>query len=146
MSEDIILHWFLLTSANCSQAAWGILQKENKQLYIKSYEIGVLYHPRTIKSWTRTFSLTPCHHLLGLDDSIPIIADSNADVDKAIFVCQSTPSIVGDDKVPEKGSIILFPIPFIVPAQRYIDSCEIPWVGDIVYAERDRFGNNNNGG
>jgi Tyrosyl-DNA phosphodiesterase len=31
--------WFLLTSANMSASAWGMVQKDNK-LSIKSYEVG----------------------------------------------------------------------------------------------------------
>jgi tyrosyl-DNA phosphodiesterase-1 len=47
--KNVKLNWFLLTSANLSQAAWGVSQvdKEKKsQLYIKSFEIGVLFLPR----------------------------------------------------------------------------------------------------
>lgn len=36
------LEWFLLTSANLSRAAWGQYQKDHTQIYIKSYELGVL--------------------------------------------------------------------------------------------------------
>jgi hypothetical protein len=42
---DIELDWFLLTSANFSQAAWGILQNNQTTLYIKSFELGVLFLP-----------------------------------------------------------------------------------------------------
>lgn len=34
--------WLLVTSANLSKAAWGELQKNNSQLGIRSYELGVL--------------------------------------------------------------------------------------------------------
>jgi tyrosyl-DNA phosphodiesterase-1 len=37
--------WFLLTSANLSKAAWGVLEKKGTQLRIRSYEIGVLLLP-----------------------------------------------------------------------------------------------------
>ncbi|KAI9253391.1 tyrosyl-DNA phosphodiesterase I [Phascolomyces articulosus] len=37
--------WHLLTSANLSRAAWGEFQKENTQLYIKSFELGVFICP-----------------------------------------------------------------------------------------------------
>lgn len=139
INDDVEIDWFLLTSANCSQAAWGILQKENKQLYIKSYEIGVLYHPKTIKSWTRSFSLTPCHGVLGVDDTTAIHHTSDA----MIFQMQSNPSSSNHTGIPKRS--ILFPIPFVVPSQRYVDSHQMPWVGDIVYSEPDRFGNNNSG-
>ena len=37
------LRWALLTSSNFSQAAWGLEQQNGAQLYIKSFEIGVLF-------------------------------------------------------------------------------------------------------
>ncbi|XP_061670791.1 tyrosyl-DNA phosphodiesterase 1 [Syngnathoides biaculeatus] len=39
------LAWFLVTSANLSKAAWGALEKNNTQVMIRSYELGVLYVP-----------------------------------------------------------------------------------------------------
>ena len=39
------LAFALLTSSNLSQAAWGVLEKGNSQLYIKSYELGILLLP-----------------------------------------------------------------------------------------------------
>lgn len=39
------LYWFLLTSANLSKAAWGKYEKNETQIYIMSYEIGVLFLP-----------------------------------------------------------------------------------------------------
>ncbi|KAL7862424.1 hypothetical protein SRHO_G00138650 [Serrasalmus rhombeus] len=39
------LAWFLVTSANLSKAAWGALEKNNTQMMIRSYELGVLYLP-----------------------------------------------------------------------------------------------------
>ena len=63
---DIHLEWFLLTSANLSQAAWGVSEKNNSQLYIKSFEIGVLFLPQRIVTTKRLFSCTPNHPILGL--------------------------------------------------------------------------------
>lgn len=37
--------WLLLTSSNLSKAAWGALQKKDKQLMIRSYELGILTFP-----------------------------------------------------------------------------------------------------
>uniref|UniRef100_A0A6Q2XG33 Tyrosyl-DNA phosphodiesterase 1 n=1 Tax=Esox lucius TaxID=8010 RepID=A0A6Q2XG33_ESOLU len=39
------LAWFLVTSANLSKAAWGALEKNNSQVMVRSYELGVLYLP-----------------------------------------------------------------------------------------------------
>uniref|UniRef100_A0A3Q2ZCS4 Tyrosyl-DNA phosphodiesterase 1 n=1 Tax=Kryptolebias marmoratus TaxID=37003 RepID=A0A3Q2ZCS4_KRYMA len=39
------LAWFLVTSANLSKAAWGALEKNNTQMMVRSYELGVLFVP-----------------------------------------------------------------------------------------------------
>ena len=40
--------WFLLTSANLSKAAWGSLQRNDTQLMVRSYELGVLFLPSLV--------------------------------------------------------------------------------------------------
>ncbi|KAJ3227694.1 tyrosyl-DNA phosphodiesterase 1 [Clydaea vesicula] len=44
------LGWFLLSSCNLSKAAWGELQKQNTQLQIRSFELGVLLYPELFKN------------------------------------------------------------------------------------------------
>ncbi|XP_006632336.1 tyrosyl-DNA phosphodiesterase 1 [Lepisosteus oculatus] len=39
------LAWFLVTSANLSKAAWGTMEKNNTQMTVRSYELGVLFLP-----------------------------------------------------------------------------------------------------
>uniref|UniRef100_A0A7N8WSS7 Tyrosyl-DNA phosphodiesterase 1 n=1 Tax=Mastacembelus armatus TaxID=205130 RepID=A0A7N8WSS7_9TELE len=46
------LAWFLVTSANLSKAAWGALEKNNTQMMVRSYELGVLYVPSTFNMKT----------------------------------------------------------------------------------------------
>ena len=49
LSEDRRrLGWFLLTSANLSKAAWGALEKKGEQVFIRSYEAGVLILPKML--------------------------------------------------------------------------------------------------
>ncbi|KPA84425.1 tyrosyl-DNA phosphodiesterase-like protein [Leptomonas pyrrhocoris] len=55
------LHWYLLTSANLSQAAWGSIgakatNKTPRRLLVRSYELGVLYDRTSAVSP----SATPC--------------------------------------------------------------------------------------
>lgn len=40
--------WCLLTSANLSKAAWGSLQRNDTQLMVRSYELGVLFLPSLV--------------------------------------------------------------------------------------------------
>ncbi|KAF2354659.1 Tyrosyl-DNA phosphodiesterase I [Trinorchestia longiramus] len=57
--------YLLVTSANLSKAAWGQLQKQNSQLFIRSYEAGVLLLPQIVigKDW---FPLSDTEDLPGL--------------------------------------------------------------------------------
>lgn len=51
-SKDLHLHWFMLTSANLSKAAWGAFNKNNKilpkLLRVNNYEVGVLFLPKFV--------------------------------------------------------------------------------------------------
>ncbi|XP_053331170.1 tyrosyl-DNA phosphodiesterase 1 [Spea bombifrons] len=51
------LAWFLVTSANLSKAAWGCFEKSGAQMFIRSYELGVLFLPSAFGSETGTFSV-----------------------------------------------------------------------------------------
>lgn len=42
---DIKLSLCVCFSANLSKAAWGALEKNNTQVMVRSYELGVLYVP-----------------------------------------------------------------------------------------------------
>ncbi|CAF0726606.1 unnamed protein product [Adineta ricciae] len=53
------LLWFLVTSANLSKAAWGVLEKNNTQLMIRSYEIGVLFIPKQFSQSVFSISDSP---------------------------------------------------------------------------------------
>ncbi|EPB91401.1 hypothetical protein HMPREF1544_01722 [Mucor circinelloides 1006PhL] len=52
--------WHLLTSANLSRAAWGDYQKNRTQIYIKSFELGVLFCPSL---WDDDVDLVPDNDL-----------------------------------------------------------------------------------
>ncbi|XP_073494314.1 tyrosyl-DNA phosphodiesterase 1 [Phyllobates terribilis] len=51
------LAWFLVTSANLSKAAWGSLEKNGSQLFIRSYELGVLFLPSAFDLPSGTFQV-----------------------------------------------------------------------------------------
>lgn len=58
---DKKLHWFVLTSANVSKAAWGSFNKSssiNVPLRINNYEAGVMFLPKFVTG-TDYFSLDP---------------------------------------------------------------------------------------
>ncbi|XP_053553544.1 tyrosyl-DNA phosphodiesterase 1 [Bombina bombina] len=51
------LAWFIVTSANLSKAAWGSLEKNGTQLFIRSYELGVLFLPSAFDVGSSTFNV-----------------------------------------------------------------------------------------
>ncbi|XP_061071981.1 tyrosyl-DNA phosphodiesterase 1 [Conger conger] len=53
------LAWFLVTSANLSKAAWGGLEKNNTQIMVRSYELGVLYLPSAFNMTKFTIQKNP---------------------------------------------------------------------------------------
>lgn len=68
-SENTSLLWFLLTSSNVSQAAWGVFQGHGakRNFFVKSFEMGVLFCPQDTTTIKRLYSCTPQHPLLGVD-------------------------------------------------------------------------------
>ncbi|ESO90136.1 hypothetical protein LOTGIDRAFT_206752 [Lottia gigantea] len=61
--------WFLVTSANLSKAAWGVLEKNGSQLMIRSYEIGVLFLPQFLTG----------------EETFPVSSDINTFPSSSIF-------------------------------------------------------------
>ncbi|XP_027871873.1 tyrosyl-DNA phosphodiesterase 1 isoform X1 [Xiphophorus couchianus] len=53
------LLWFLVTSANLSKAAWGAMEKNNTQIMVRSYELGVLYVPSAFSMKTFPIDTNP---------------------------------------------------------------------------------------
>jgi hypothetical protein len=45
------LAWMIVTSSNLSKAAWGALEKNGSQLFIRSYEIGVAFVPSSLLAY-----------------------------------------------------------------------------------------------
>ncbi|KAL1512282.1 hypothetical protein AB1Y20_005544 [Prymnesium parvum] len=84
-TEDGMLAWALLTSSNLSQAAWGKLEKSATQLYVKSYEMGVLVLPSMQPAGMRSLASTSAAStseatLVPLPFSIPPVPYCKEDV------------------------------------------------------------------
>lgn len=124
----LTMNWFLLTSANLSQAAWGIYEKNGSQLYIKSYEIGVLFLNTKIKSNMRKFSLSPLHQVLGLDDECSDL-EKGIDVESTLFIPGHCHQGNYSTLTRNKRKVIVFPIPYQIPASKYSDK-DKPWTVD----------------
>ena len=119
--HDRSVGWFVLTSHNLSQAAWGKLEKNGTQLYLKSYELGVLLLPSLLPRPT-----PPGGPVSGSADATS--SDANA---TSAAATQATPRLPGyyaprvGDAPPPAGSWGL-PVPYALPPHSYAPS-DVIW-------------------
>lgn len=119
------LAWFLLTSANLSKAAWGALQKNNSQLMIRSYELGVLFLPSAIEGSLSRFSCTK-------NGNMEQVFSSNIKTKLATTLCSH-------EKQDSSEVVVHLPVPYQLPAQPYSLE-DVPWSWDRRYTKRDVYG------
>ncbi|CAM9293640.1 unnamed protein product [Scytosiphon promiscuus] len=131
--------WFLLTSSNLSQSAWGLLDKTSTELTLKSFEMGVMFLPSLLDRPSCTsgggasmdedadalaFTCTPGE--MGLTQRFPLTLQ---------YQCQPGKALPLD----------LLPLPYVVPAPSYNfeksqDNRERPWVWDRPMSQLDHRG------
>ncbi|XP_020096717.1 tyrosyl-DNA phosphodiesterase 1 isoform X2 [Ananas comosus] len=119
--------WFLLTSSNLSKAAWGALQKNNTQLMIRSYELGILFLPSVVHPQSH-FSCTGDSSVK--QPSTPL----NEFKTKLATLCLNRSS--GTDS---SSQVIRLPVPFRLPPQPYTSE-DVPWSWDRRYTKKDVHG------
>uniref|UniRef100_A0A0D9WZP9 Uncharacterized protein n=1 Tax=Leersia perrieri TaxID=77586 RepID=A0A0D9WZP9_9ORYZ len=120
--------WFLLTSSNLSKAAWGALQKNNTQLMIRSYELGVLFLPKTFQS-------VPQFSCMGKNRShLDNLAPGKEVKTKLVTLCWKN-----DEEKESSTEIIKLPVPYQLPPQPY-GTGDVPWSWDRVYTKKDVYG------
>lgn len=118
------LAWLLLTSSNLSKAAWGTLQKNNSQLMIRSYELGVLFLPSTTK--------------LGSEFSCTSSTKSSDNVSQMKRTKPVTLAWRGNQET-ESAEVVQLPLPYELPPQRY-SAEDVPWSWDRRYTKKDVYG------
>ncbi|XP_078157111.1 tyrosyl-DNA phosphodiesterase-like protein isoform X2 [Carex rostrata] len=122
--------WFLLTSANLSKAAWGALQKNNTQLMIRSYELGVLFLPSMLLHES-SFSCTST-------SVVPTVSKSSSHVEnpkaKLVSLCWNR-----ERESNSSSEIVRLPIPYQLPPPTYTSE-DIPWSWDRRYTKKDVYG------
>ncbi|KAL0709534.1 hypothetical protein Bca4012_016512 [Brassica carinata] len=127
--SDQKLAWFLLTSSNLSKAAWGALQKNNSQLMIRSYELGVLFLPSPVKTQGCNFSCTDNN-----PSTMKAKQETKDEEEKRSKLVTMTWQ--GDRDSPE---IISLPVPYQLPPKPY-SSEDVPWSWDRGYSKKDVYG------
>ncbi|MQM11219.1 hypothetical protein Taro_044118 [Colocasia esculenta] len=124
------LAWFLLTSANLSKAAWGALQKNNSQLFIRSYELGVLFLPYKLQGRAPSFSCTDSGHLAEVPSKNH---DEERKETKFATLCWQ------ENKTTDLCNVIRLPVPYELPPPPYTSE-DVPWSWDRRYTKRDVYG------
>ncbi|KAH7545799.1 hypothetical protein FEM48_Zijuj01G0132100 [Ziziphus jujuba var. spinosa] len=124
------LAWFLLTSANLSKAAWGALQKNNSQLMIRSYELGVLFLPS--KRCSSGFSCTA-------NDYPPEDKCESSESSREGRTELVTLNWERSSNTVSSSGVITLPVPYELPPQPY-SSEDIPWSWDRRYNKKDVYG------
>ncbi|KAI3456414.1 hypothetical protein Pfo_013077 [Paulownia fortunei] len=124
------LAWLLLTSANLSKAAWGALQKNNSQLMIRSYELGVLFLPFS-RNYGCGFSCTDDGHIT--EDKLTSASSSEVKQMKLVTLA------LKENPDKECSEVIQLPVPYELPPRPY-SSGDVPWCWDRRYTEKDVYG------
>ncbi|XP_031397042.1 tyrosyl-DNA phosphodiesterase 1 isoform X1 [Punica granatum] len=126
------LAWLLLTSANLSKAAWGALQKNNSQLMIRSYELGVLFLPNSMRREGHVFSCTNG----GTPSKGTGLPSEESEVKRTKLV---TLLGQGCEKTDLSSEVIPLPVPYELPPRPY-SSEDVPWSWDRRYNKKDVYG------
>nr|XP_012568966.1 tyrosyl-DNA phosphodiesterase 1 isoform X1 [Cicer arietinum] len=126
------LAWFLLTSANLSKAAWGALQKNNSQLMIRSYELGVLF----LSSLSKRGCEFSCTSNVKLSKD-KCSAQETSEMKKTKLVTLT--GLTRDTTHSSSEVIIQLPVPYELPPLPY-SSEDVPWCWDRRYSKKDVYG------
>ncbi|CAI0468154.1 unnamed protein product [Linum tenue] len=128
------LAWFLLTSSNLSKAAWGALQKNNSQLMIRSYELGVLFLPSQATRHHHGFSCTS--HKVSSENHLGSSSSSYSPT-KTELVTLAWQETSNSTSSPSE--VIQLPVPYELPPRPYSKE-DVPWSWDRKYSKKDVYG------
>ena len=116
------LAWCLLTSSNMSRAAWGDLQVNDSQLFVRSYELGALFVPSTMAKFAqlaRPFSCTteaiPHPRRLSLTFPATVTTGSEARTAVKMVTRAGEKECVGEEEALQ----VVFPLPYCLPPVKY---------------------------
>lgn len=134
----------VLTSSNLSVAAWGAMQKKNSQLFIRSFEMGVLYIPEVYRRYLnhrhRDFYLTdlPFNGIQRNLDPSNVSGTGDAEEVEFEMVYQGQ-EMTREER--ENKILVQFPIPMkVMDDVRRYESSDRMWIWDLKYDEPDLYG------
>jgi len=138
-SSPTSLAYFVLTSHNLSTSAWGQLQKNETQLFIRSYELGVVFLPSTLANSVsesdQSANMGAQSASVGAQSSNMGAQSANVDIQMSTWDWNSRRQ-TGDGAV-----VVPFKVPYALPPQPYSDRAgDEPWVWDVQHKLADRFG------
>jgi tyrosyl-DNA phosphodiesterase-1 len=126
--------WSLLTSHNMSSAAWGALQKNQSQLMIRSYELGVLITPETERRyWALPSNAPPVRLRHGSEPSPSQTCASAAAAAAAAATGEQ------QQRLTTAATTTWVPLPYNLPPMPY-GSSDHPWTSDKDQHTPDSFG------
>ena len=129
------LAWLLLTSHNLSKSAWGEFQQSamgERQLAIKSFELGVLFLPSLIGPEVVTpFSCTgpvmsPATCLASVRPRAT--ERGHASVIEELTCVSSLVSEAAEEGSGDVEAVARAPLPYHVPPQPYDAATDVPWM------------------
>ena len=137
--------YVLLTSANMSAAAWGGLQKNDMQLAIRHYEMGVLILPSLVRRRRHhphsAFSCTPDYPIYRHSDQRVAVEEGEENRKRKV---QLWLPVMRDAKARQRDGVVedagvyrvVCPLPYSVESRPY-DAAAEPWAWDVLYMEAD---------
>ena len=136
----------LLTSANMSAAAWGGLQKNDMQLAIRHYEMGILVLPSLLTRRRRhphaAFSCTPDYPVYRHSDQRVMLHEEEKEAKRRKV--QLLLPVMRDEKARQRDGVVedaavyrvVCPLPYEVEARAY-DATAEPWAWDVDHRDKD---------
>ncbi|KAF2746320.1 phospholipase D/nuclease [Sporormia fimetaria CBS 119925] len=116
-SKDIAIDWAMITSANLSKQAWGDVENKNGEVWVQSWEAGVVVWPALFKEGT---------------EMVPVFGKDGCE-ERSV---DEKGGVSGGGK--GKGKVALR-MPYNLPLERYGED-EEPWCATMAYEEPDWMG------
>lgn len=119
--DDKSIDWAMITSANLSKQAWGDVVNKKDEIWIQSWETGVVVWPAL---YAESDSTVNEHAIM-----VPVFGSDTPGTQE------------GQQRVEEKGETVVvgFRMPYDVPLVPYrVD--EKPWCATLAHQEPDRYG------